>query len=92
MTWRHAAVWISLAAVTVVVTLIVLDNFVLVELHLPGAEVRARLGWVVVSSALVGLLIGWVIGRWSRSPATKRNGRARLTRRDPTSNWSEGPE
>ena len=76
VTWRHAAVWIALAVLAVVVTLIVVDNFVLVEVRLPGAEVRTRLGWVVVSSAVVGLVVGWVLGRWSR-PAISVSRRAR---------------
>jgi len=66
VTWRHAVLWVCLAAVSVVATLVVLDNFILVELRLPGAAVRARLGWVVVTSVGVGFLSGWVVGRAGR--------------------------
>jgi hypothetical protein len=66
ITWRHAAAWLGVAAVTVLATRVVLDNFVLVEVRLPGADVRARLGWVVVVSSLVGFVVGWAVGRSSR--------------------------
>jgi hypothetical protein len=66
VTWRHAAIWACLAAVALLATLVVLDNFILVEVRLPGRAVRARLGWVVVSSVGIGFLAGWVVGRLGR--------------------------
>jgi hypothetical protein len=66
VTWRHAAIWVCLAVVAVLATFVVLDNFVLVEVRLPAAAVRARLGWVVVTSVGFGFLAGWIVGRTGR--------------------------
>jgi hypothetical protein len=76
LTWRHAALWVCLAIVSVLAVLVVLDNFVLVELRLPGAAVRARLGWVVVTSVGAGFLAGWIVGRTGRRSS-------RITHSDP---------
>ena len=75
VTWRHAAIWVCLAAVSILATLVVLDNFILVELRLPGAAVRARLGWVVVTSVGVGFLAGWIVGRSGRRVSRADRGR-----------------
>lgn len=69
VTGAHAAAWCGAAVVAVLVTLVVVDNFVVVELRLPLATVTARLGWIVVCAALVGFAAGWVVGRFSRRPA-----------------------
>jgi hypothetical protein len=71
VTWRQAAIWVCLAAVSVLATLVVLDNFVMVELRLPGAAVRARLGWVVVTSVSAGFLAGWIVGRTGRGRVSR---------------------
>jgi hypothetical protein len=71
VTWRHAAIWICLAAVSLLATFVVLDNFVLVEVRVPGAAVQARLGWVVVTSVGIGFLAGWVVGRLGRRAAPR---------------------
>jgi uncharacterized integral membrane protein len=65
---------VCLAAVSLLATLVVLDNFVLVEVRFPGAAVQARLGWVVVTSVGVGFLAGFLAGRM---------GRRRVSRADP---------
>lgn len=75
--WRRAAGWCGVAVIAVLVTLLVVDNFVVVELRFGWAAVSARLGWIVVLATAAGFVAGLVTGRLSRRPGAAESHRSR---------------